>query len=479
MSVQDFDSIVFTYLITGNLSLHWLIILILALFLIISIYALLKQRKTIRGIESELIKKSGTKLNEKAENLKEINALLLERQHEIEQMAEEMQSQSEAIRKANAELEKLSMVASKTHNIVVIMDANGNFEWVNQGFIDLYGCTMEEFTEKHGENLRENSSNPSISAIINQVYISREPYSYNTRNVDKNGNEVWFQSNITPILDEDGYVDRLVLIDSNITDLKKAESQIKNQKAEIEAHRDELRIINATKDKLFSIIAHDLKNPFNSIIGFSELLQNNYEELDEPSIREYISLIYNSSVTAYQLLQNLLDWSRSQLDRIQLKPEIISVTPLIRMTIELFSSGALSKQIELIDKSDEKAVICADNNMINTVIQNLTNNAIKFTRKGGKVIFETNSGDSFTKIIITDTGIGMPPEKIRSLFDLEEIQSTSGTQGETGTGLGLVVCKEFIEKNNGTISVWSEPGRGTAVTLTLPNSKIENSSGTQ
>ncbi|MBN2697990.1 MAG: PAS domain-containing protein [Bacteroidales bacterium] len=416
------------------------------------------------------LKENAKKLNEQTRKLRKINRLLRERQKENEQLAMEMLAQSEALRTANRQLEKLSLVASKTHNVVVIMDSNGNFEWVNQGFVDMTGYTMQEFTQKFGNNLRENSSNANISAILNQVYITREPFNYNSRITDKNGNVSWYQTNITPILDEDGYVDRLILIDTDISDLKRAENQIKQQKTEIERHRDTLRQLNATKDRLFSIIAHDLKNPFQSIIGFSELLRDEFSRLDSETAREYIEMIHQSSVNAFQLLQNLLDWSRSQLDQISIDRKRVYVKPLIKLTIELLHPTAKSKDIKLIDESSEKAFAFADSQMLSTVLQNLAGNAIKFTDSGGRVTFRTISGADTLKIKVIDTGVGMNREKIESLFNLEKINSTAGTAGEKGTGIGLLVCKEFVEKIGGSLLISSKPGIGTAITVALPRS---------
>ena len=425
------------------------------------------------GRDITKLKDDDYKLKEQADNLQEINALLKERQDEIQEMAEEMNSQSEAIREANLKLGKLSLVASKTHNIVVIMDGNGNFEWVNQGFEEFYGYTLEQFTEKLGVNLRENSFNDNISAILNQIYITRKPYTYNSKTVDKEGLDIWYQTNITPILDENGEINYLVLIDSDITDLKRAEGQIKKQKGEIEMHRDELRKLNATKDRLFSIIAHDLKNPFHSIIGFSELLQEEFNEFDEASIKEYIDLIHTSSVSAYQLLQNLLEWARSQANLIKYNPELISIKEVIRDTIDLQQLNAKNKNIKLIDESNKKDKVWADHNMVKTIIRNLVSNAIKFTNEGGSIIFSTIQENSTVNIMVRDTGIGMPEEKIKTLFKLEDVNSTAGTAGETGTGLGLIICKEFVEKNSGLLVVSSQPGSGSTFTIILPASSKE------
>lgn len=413
-------------------------------------------------------KKAERELRQKSENLKTINALLEERQEEIEEMAEEINAQSEKLRKFNIELERLSLVASKTDNTVIIMDGNANFVWANDAFEKKYKMSLDRFRKEHGDNLRDNSSHPNISAILNQVYITRKPYTYNSRFTDKSGAELWNQTNIFPVLDAADEVTNLILIDSDITDLKIAEKQIKMQNEEIELQARELQKTNATKDRLFSIIAHDLKNPFHSILGFTEILQQQYKDLSPDKQQEFLTMIQASTQSAYELLENLLDWARTQTKKINIIPTRLQLCELVDEVISLQSLQASVKSIDLINDISADTEVYADMNMLNTVIRNIVGNAIKYTREGGRVRLSANKYKTNVEIMIADNGIGISESKRKSLFDLERMNSSAGTSGETGTGLGLVVCYEFMKLNHGAIRVDSEPGKGSTFTLTLP-----------
>jgi len=413
-------------------------------------------------------KKAERELKQKSENLKTINALLEERQEEIEEMAEEINAQSEKLKKFNEELERLSLVASKTENTVIIMDGNANFEWANDAFEKKYKMNLDSFREEHGNNLRENSSHPNISAILNQVYITRKPYTYNSKYIDKSGKELWNQTNIFPIIDAEDEVINLILIDSDITDLKVAEEQIKKQSEEIESQARELQKTNATKDRLFSIIAHDLKNPFHSILGFTEILQQQYDDITAEKQQEFLDMIHASTQSAYELLENLLDWARTQTRKVNMKPARLQLSELANEVISLQSLQASVKNIQLVNEIDKETEVYADKNMINTVVRNIVGNAIKYTREGGRVSLSATRKKSNVEVVITDNGIGIPESQRKTLFDLERMNSNAGTSGETGTGLGLIVCHEFMKLNHGHIRVESESGKGSTFILTLP-----------
>jgi len=412
-------------------------------------------------------KKNEQDLKTQSENLRETNVLLEERQEEIQQMAEEMNVQPAYLQGVNDQLEKLSLVASETENVVVIMDGNANFLWVNQGFENKYDQNFNAFIDEHGANLRENSSNSSIASFLNQINITKKPFTYNSKSINSRGEEVWYQTNISPFM-KDQEISNLVLIDSDITELKKAEEQIKKQKTEIETRTLELQTLNTTKDRLFSIIAHDLKNPFHSIMGFTDLLQKRHKDISREKLSEFLDMINLSTNSAYQLLENLLEWARSQTEMIRIDPENILVKTVVNEIIELQQLHARNKGIKFVDSISEQASVIADKNMFNTVIRNITSNAIKYTNQGGSISFKSLIKKDSVSIEITDTGIGMPEEKIEALFQLDKVSSTAGTEGETGTGLGLIVCQDFMIKNNGTITVKSNPGRGTTFILTLP-----------
>ena len=245
------------------------------------------------------------------------------------------------------------------------------------------------------------------------------------------------------------------------------EKLVKERTKEIEEKNNTLTSLNATKDKMFSIIAHDLKNPFNSILGFSEILESKFDEFDEDEKKKYIATISSSSQTVYKLLDNLLQWARSQTGNIIFNPREFILYNLIKSNVDLVKN-LLSKKHILLNLDVKKNIkVYADKNMISTVIRNILSNAIKFTEKG-EINISAIKEDDLIKISVQDTGIGMTKEQQDSIFNIGDSKSTYGTRGETGTGLGLLICKDFVEKNEGSISVLSELNKGTTFNIYLP-----------
>ena len=232
----------------------------------------------------------------------------------------------------------------------------------------------------------------------------------------------------------------------------------------------ELRNANATKDKFFSIIAHDLKNPFTSILGFSELLKTKYTTYTEEKKLRLISMIHGSAENIYRLLENLLQWSRSQTGNIQYNPTIFNLSEVVTNNIELFRNQLREKHITIINRLSKEITVFADRNMINTIIRNLISNAVKFTEEG-KIEIELVKKDDFFELTIMDTGIGIPGEKLEHIFKIRKSKSTEGTMGEMGTGLGLIICKEFAEINRAKITATSQVDIGSAFTLHIPVNK--------
>jgi len=408
------------------------------------------------------------KLIEKSEHLQEANVLLEERQEEIQQQSEELQTQAEHLITINKELEKLSLVASKTDNVIVIMDKDGNFEWVNTGFEKRYGMKLDTYISKYGRNLRDASSNTQINEVLDKVIRTRRPDIYEAMSMDADNKPVWSQTTISPVLDDNGNLVWIIAIDSNITGIKLAEQQINVQKKQLEKNQDELKKLNATKDKFFSIIAHDLKNPFHSIMGFSDLLTRSYDSIEEDKKREFIQLINDSSTSAYSLLENLLHWARTQTNKIKFNPTEINLSDIITENFQMLSVNAQNKKIDLAGPEVKGITAHADYNMVNTILRNLISNAIKFTSEGGKVTVTVTDKDDRKIISVKDTGIGMSEKDRQKLFKLDEFHTTSGTDGETGTGLGLIVCKEFVKKHGGDLKVDSNEEKGSSFTFDLP-----------
>lgn len=238
---------------------------------------------------------------------------------------------------------------------------------------------------------------------------------------------------------------------------------------ELSERESTLRELNAQKDKFFSIIAHDLKGPFNAILGLSELLLEQINEKDYKEIDTYAKIIGQSSKRAFDLLINLLEWARAQTGKLEFTPENIDVADLIKENIRLLESNAEQKAIAMNENIQHSMIAFADKQMINTVLRNLISNAIKFTQKGGeiKVVAENRAKDILISVI--DNGIGIAPERIEHLFRIDKSNSTPGTENEHGTGLGLMLCKDFVEKHGGKIWAESKQGEGTVFHFILPS----------
>jgi signal transduction histidine kinase len=287
----------------------------------------------------------------------------------------------------------------------------------------------------------------------------------------KNGGWKWIRA-IGKIVkrDKEGKPERMTGIIIDIDIHKKAELELIAAKEKAEESEIQLGELNATKDKFFSIIAHDLKSPFNSMLGFSEILNENFDEYDTQKQKKFISLIYQELQGTYKLLENLLYWSRSQRGTIDFKPKKLNLYLLVSETTELLIQLAKNKSINLINQIPKNINVEADRDMLLTIIRNLISNAIKFTPKGGEISMKATQtkDDKFVQILVTDNGVGISKETQSKLFDIGENTSTKGTENESGTGLGLILCKEFVEKHGGKIWVESELGKGSNFKFTLP-----------
>ncbi|MEW5845265.1 MAG: tetratricopeptide repeat-containing sensor histidine kinase [Bacteroidota bacterium] len=242
-----------------------------------------------------------------------------------------------------------------------------------------------------------------------------------------------------------------------------------NQK--LEESEKNLRELNATKDKLFSIIAHDLKNPFNALIGFSDILERNFNHLTENEKKEYISVISESAQSLYKLLDNLLQWTRAQTGSINYIPEKFKLEPLIKQEVINLNANAEKKKIKVSINASPVLYAYADKNSIATVIRNLLSNAIKFTDIGGTIEISASESKEYPKmaeVVVKDSGIGIDENDIDRIFLIDGSYSTKGTANETGTGLGLILCHEFVNKNKGKIWVNSSKGNGSEFHFTIP-----------
>jgi len=240
----------------------------------------------------------------------------------------------------------------------------------------------------------------------------------------------------------------------------------------------ELEEANAAKDKFFSIIAHDLKSPFTGLLGYSEILSEEFDSMEQEEKVKMVGDLRILIKRVYTLIENLLDWSRIQTKRIEITPVVINLSTEVPEILTLLKANARKKQISIFNKISTPILVFADEYSFRSIMQNLVSNAVKFTNPQGVIIVSANEKNDFVEICINDTGIGIDPDLLDKIFTIETRHTTRGTTDETGTGLGLLLCKELAERNGGSITIQSTVGVGTNICVALPRAK-ENLSNTQ
>ncbi|MDT8448113.1 MAG: hybrid sensor histidine kinase/response regulator [bacterium] len=237
---------------------------------------------------------------------------------------------------------------------------------------------------------------------------------------------------------------------------------------ELRRIRRELSENNKLKDKFFSILAHDLRSPFNALLGLSEVLKDEAEELPRAELANLAQKVFDSGVKVNDLMEQLLSWSRSQRGKIPYEPSQLVLAEMAQETIELLSATAERKNIQLQQLVDPQVQVWADRYALLTILRNLVGNAIKFTPRGGSVRIEASQGEDWTQVAVVDSGMGIGAKDLTDLFRIDRNRNSRGTEGESGTGLGLILCKELAEQNQGSISVSSKPDQGSRFALELP-----------
>jgi signal transduction histidine kinase len=282
----------------------------------------------------------------------------------------------------------------------------------------------------------------------------------------------YFKEEIVVILNARTIVDKhnsLTSIEGSILDI--TERVIAQKK--IKEYNVELEKLNASKDKFFSIVAHDLLTPFSALIGFSEILHEEAESLSNDEVKEFSGDIHLVAVKAHNLLENLLSWSSIQTNRTQFHPQSFPVYPIVEDILQLNKGNAQGKSIKLSNCIPDDFTLVADFNMFNTIIRNLVSNAVKFTKAGGSIYIGLIDKDDVVEFIVEDTGVGMSEEECNKLFKIGVHHSEIGTNNEKGTGLGLILCAGFVEKHSGTIHVESKIGKGSKFIFTI-NKHLES-----
>ena len=341
--------------------------------------------------------------------------------------------------------------------------ANGDgseVEDLNNSFERIYGHSADEI--KQYPNLRMDMAHPEdkqiVANLMDGLYRNGN-VTAEYRIVRPDGKVTWLNDRVSIIYDENRIPIMMGGIAKDITVQK--ELQLK------------LQGIISAKDIVLSIIAHDLRSPFNSFIGFTEILANENNTITDEVRLTYINLLHDSAVSTYKLLENLLEWSRLHLSNYEIQKEDICLKFVIDDCISLYKATAEKKKITVINQISDETNVYVDVNSINTIIRNLLNNALKYTPEDGRITFSSMQKQNVVEISIQDTGLGIKPEMLNKLFNIGENTSTLGTKMEKGTGIGLVLCKELLDKNGGTLQVETELGKGSTFTLRLTNKSVE------
>lgn len=327
-------------------------------------------------------------------------------------------------------------------------------DYFNKTWLEFTGRTMEqEFGNGWAEGVHPEDIDFCVQTYVT-AFDKRQPFLMEYRMKNKFGEYRWIRDFGRPFFDLDntflGYIGSCYDITEN-----------KN---------NELKLIelNATKDKFFSIIAHDLKAPFNSIVGYSELLIDQIGEKDYEEIKESANIVHRLSIRAMDLLMNLMEWAQSQTGKLRFRPQKFVLKSFIDETLQMYESIASQKLITITKQLPDNESVFADKSMISTVFRNLVSNAVKFTEPNGVISISVMKEQNEWLFSVADTGIGIPQDSVKRLFQIDKTFSTSGTNNEKGTGLGLILCKEFIEKHGGKIWVESNEGQGSCFYFSFP-----------
>ncbi|MFY9151248.1 MAG: two-component regulator propeller domain-containing protein [Prolixibacteraceae bacterium] len=262
-----------------------------------------------------------------------------------------------------------------------------------------------------------------------------------------------------------------LLVAERTIEISNKNDQLISQAISLELKNGQLKELNSTKDKLFSIISHDLRSPFSSMLGFQDMLVNHYNDFGESERQNMLGHLYTTTNQVFWLVENLLNWARIQTHSIKYQPVEFKVRKVVLEKLALYQNTSKLKEINFKELIPDELIAFADINMVQTILRNLINNAVKFTDSGGSVTISAQQEKQMIKVSVSDTGIGMNTIQMESLFQLEKTKSRQGTNGEMGSGLGLILCKEFVEQNHGTIKVESTIGIGTTISFTLPAGK--------
>ncbi len=370
----------------------------------------------------------------------------------ISERTTEIAQQKERVEESEA---KLSSTISSIDDLVFVLDKAGVFqEFYNPGKHKILYSEAESYIDKHFENVGFPELVVQKLTHAFKELMQKDSYEEFDYSIENKARVFWFNAKISPRRNAKGGLSGITIVARDITERKQSEEQMKE--------------LNTTKDTFFSILAHDLKNPFSSLYSMSDILIENYQNLEEKEKLMMLKNMHKSAEHIFNLLENLLTWSSSQRGSIDYSPEKFNISNLIQVNMNLHKLPAEKKGVVLVIDIADDLPAFGDREMINTVIRNLINNAVKFSNKGGTVEVKILQKKQLFEVIVCDHGVGIPAGDVKKLFRIDEKYKSLGTEGESGTGLGLVLCKEFVDKNGGEIWCKTGEGSGTEFHFTIP-----------
>lgn len=344
-------------------------------------------------------------------------------------------------------------------NAVGFADLKGIVTYVNDKYVKLFGYSDK--TEIIGKHISEFASQNENAEKVIDVIKRGEVYFGNGIPKRKDGSTFYSIITASPVINR-GKMLCIMAVFIDITETKEMEIKLRQNEAR-------LTKLNIEKDRFFSIIAHDLKSPFNGMLGLLEIMANDYYDYSDEQRFKIIQTSHNSALKAFNLLSDLLEWARLQNEQFEIKKETLNLQEIINENIELYKKNAIEKEITVKNSLNQNINVLVDRNSVNTVVRNILNNAIKFTPKGGFVEFKVKESNNDIELCIEDNGIGMSGETIGKLFKIDENFTTLGTNNEKGTGLGLTICNDIVNKNNWKMKIESKLGKGTMFKILIPN----------
>jgi PAS domain S-box-containing protein len=364
--------------------------------------------------------------------------------------------------RANNSQLKFRALSENSQDCITRYDRMHRHIYMNKAGLELRGLSKEQLLGKtHRESgLYEEEEIEMMENAIEDVFETKKPQ-YKQFRMGNTHEEAYFDLRFFPEFDSKNDVSSVIGVSRNITELKQSEI--------------ELQQLNIDKDRFISILGHDLKSPLLTLLSISKLLVENVQDYDKSEIQSILTNMMESTKTTYNLLEDILTWTKAQSGKIPYNPQNILFADICENVIEILGPNATTKNIGISCQAANSITVIADNDMLRTILRNLLSNAIKFTNKDGEIKIRAYENPASVSVSVSDNGIGISAKKLAKLFKMTEVISTKGTDNEKGTGLGLLLCQEFVEKHGGKLWAESEVGKGSVFNFTLPIATADES----